>query len=120
LIHPNTIYNIDYTSKNIELTISKFIWEPLSSVVFDGRTTNKFLTQAGTWEYINIKDSEEGTPLAGLKVVYGTITKDTQTGAIHVNGLNNILVSGMYEIRNYDDNTPIATLLVSTVGTSVT
>lgn len=120
LIYPNTIYNIDSASKNIELTISKFIWEPLSSVVFDGRTTNKFLSQAGTWEYVSTSNSEEGTSLAGLKTVYGTITKDTQTGAIYVNGLNNVLASGMYEIRNYDDNTPIATLLVATVGTSVT
>lgn len=111
LITNNNLYITAATSTDvIKVTINKFIWNPLNEIQFDGVTTNKYLSKAGTWE--DVPSSEGSSPefhpateegeigTEAKKYILADVVINSSTGEIIVNGLDELVTSGLYELRS--------------------
>lgn len=91
LVQNNSYYSITRTTESqIKVTISKFIWEPVNPIKFDGHSKDKFLTKAGTWEQVNIEHNTEN------KSIKGEIENIGEASMV-ISGLNNQTTSGIYD-----------------------
>lgn len=112
-------YEVISTSDNVEVTISKFIWQPINNINFNALNKNNYLSQAGTWEVLNktpdvkiiqenIETLEDGTV---YKIDFGeslNIFKSPNVVLIaseDSGGINGVCFSSAYKIvsgRNFN------------------
>lgn len=112
LITDNSLYETLVASdEEIRITIATFIWKPLNTVQFDGVSTTKYLSQAGTWE--DIPESEESGSTPGFHpaeetgevgsepyyYVLGSVSMNSTTGQVIVLGVDDLSTPGVYELR---------------------
>lgn len=97
LISSDKVFNSITTANVIEVTISKYIWNLINGneVEFDGVTTEKYLSKAGTWEYINIPNPEH-LP----QVIYGNFS----------------VIGGIPEVSGIDDLTKGEYILLDSIS----
>lgn len=109
----NKIYTILGYFDTITVTINKFIWRPSSSIQFDGITKNKFLSQAGTFEYINTSSTGDGADYT----IKGIINNISVSG-IDIEGLDDIITIGLYDFIGINIATPTVVAQVAVANDS--
>lgn len=128
LISDNHIFETSVASdETIKVTINTFLWKPLNTVTFDGVSTNKYLSQAGTWEDIpEVEGGGSSTPgftpaeetgEVGSQPYYyvlGSVSVNSTTGVVTVLGVDDLVTPGLYELRGGTSD-PDFTLAVKNV-----
>lgn len=100
LTKANSAFKVSEASSNIEVTISKFIWEPVNPITFDGVSTNQYLSKAGTWEYFKQNQPEEGEENF-TEIPFITVSCDFVTGLFDTPTiLDNFTAPGFYLLKN--------------------
>ena len=100
LTKANSAFKVSEASSNIEVTISKFIWEPVNPITFDGISTNQYLSKAGTWEYFKQNQPEEGEENF-TEIPFITVSCDLVNGLFDTPTiLDNFTAPGFYLLKN--------------------
>lgn len=102
LTKANSAFKVSEASSNIEVTISKFIWEPVNPITFDGVSTNQYLSKAGTWEFFKQSQPGEGGEEGFTEIPFITLSCDFISDLINNSPtvLDNFTATGFYLLKN--------------------